>query len=200
MLGRLYSSGGVSFLSRTRHVAVGSFSSLCTLSNSATHTSPGASSPRKKNANLHEGPGIDHFLRAANSIEATSARTAVEGASSLGRRQVYLETYGCQMNVNDSEVVLSVLQNNGYGRTEDIQSADVILVNTCAIRENAESKIWHRLNYFRSIKKPSHRSLSKRARRQATSGEAPRRSKGPVVGVLGCMAERLKHKLLESDK
>ena len=60
-------------------------------------------------------------------------------------RKVYIETYGCQMNVNDSEVVLSILQNEGFRYTEQIDQADVILVNTCSIRDNAEQRIWGRL-------------------------------------------------------
>ncbi|HPF92572.1 MAG TPA: tRNA (N6-isopentenyl adenosine(37)-C2)-methylthiotransferase MiaB [Tenuifilaceae bacterium] len=92
---------------------------------------------------------------------------------------IYIETYGCQMNVNDSEVVASILQANGYGITESMEEADVILVNTCSIRENAETRVWGRLNIFRQQKKKKPSLL---------------------IGVLGCMAERLKDKLLESEK
>jgi len=91
----------------------------------------------------------------------------------------YIETYGCQMNVADSEVVASILQGAGYEPVRDIKGADLILVNTCSIRENAEQRVWGRLDLFRS---------EKRKRPQV------------IVGVLGCMAERLKEKLLESDK
>lgn len=92
------------------------------------------------------------------------------------RRQVFIETYGCQMNVNDSEVVLSILQQAGFSLCSSISEADVILVNTCSVRDNAEQRILGRLDVFRLEKK-------KRG--------------GIVVGVLGCMAERLKEKLLE---
>jgi tRNA-2-methylthio-N6-dimethylallyladenosine synthase len=91
----------------------------------------------------------------------------------------YIETYGCQMNVADSEVVASVLSDAGYQPATSIKEADLILVNTCSIRENAEQRVWGRLDLFRSEKKK---------RPQV------------IVGVLGCMAERLKEKLLESDK
>lgn len=92
--------------------------------------------------------------------------------------KLYIETYGCQMNVNDSEVVVSIMQKNGYSLTQDMSKADLILVNTCSIRDNAEQRIWGRLNVFKQQKK-----------------------KRPVlVGVIGCMAERLKTKLLEEDK
>lgn len=92
---------------------------------------------------------------------------------------VYIETYGCQMNINDSEVVASILKANGYSITEDIEAADVILVNTCSIRENAETRVWGRLDLFRQKKKKKPSLL---------------------IGVLGCMAERLKDKLLEDEK
>ena len=90
--------------------------------------------------------------------------------------QVFIETYGCQMNVNDSEVVLSVLQKAGYALCESLAEANVILVNTCSIRDNAEQRIWGRLDVFLQEKK---------------------KRKNVVVGVLGCMAERLKEELLQ---
>lgn len=99
---------------------------------------------------------------------------------STGVRNVYLETYGCQMNVSDSEIVASVLRENGYGLTHNPDIADVILINTCAIRENAEQKVRHRLGVFRSEKQRSRPDL--------------------MLGVLGCMAERLRAKLLEEEK
>ena len=92
------------------------------------------------------------------------------------RPKVYIETYGCQMNVNDSEVILSILQKNGYALTENMDMADVILANTCSIRDNAEQRIWGRIEQFRLQKK---------------------RNPQVVIGIVGCMAERLKDKLLE---
>ena len=97
-----------------------------------------------------------------------------------GRRQVYIETYGCQMNVSDSEIVASVLREDGFGLTHDADAADVVLLNTCAIRENAEQKVRRRLDALRSQKTKHHRAIQ--------------------IGVLGCMAERLRHKLLEQEK
>lgn len=90
--------------------------------------------------------------------------------------QVFIETYGCQMNVNDSEVVLSVLQNAGYSLCDAIENADIILVNTCSIRDNAEQRVWGRLDVFLQLKK---------------------KRKEIIVGILGCMAERLKDELLK---
>ena len=94
-----------------------------------------------------------------------------------GRPKVYIETYGCQMNVNDSEVILSILQDDGYALTEDIGQANLILANTCSIRDNAEQRVWGRIDQFR---------LRKEQRRDV------------IIGIVGCMAERLKDKLLDS--
>jgi tRNA-2-methylthio-N6-dimethylallyladenosine synthase len=94
-------------------------------------------------------------------------------------QKLYIETYGCQMNIADSEVVASVLKDKGYAVTEDINEADVILVNTCSIRENAEQRVWGRLNVFKQIKKKKPEL---------------------TIGVIGCMAERLKEKLIEEEK
>ena len=91
--------------------------------------------------------------------------------------KIYIETYGCQMNVNDSEVILSIMQDAGYVLTDNINEASVILANTCSIRENAEQRIWGRIDQFRLQK---------------------RRRDGVVIGIVGCMAERLKDKLLEN--
>ena len=91
-------------------------------------------------------------------------------------RKLFVETYGCQMNVGDTEVVVALMQREGYVYTEDIGQADVILINTCSIRDNAEQRIWGRL------------AEMKRYRRA---------NPGLVVGVIGCMAERLREKLVE---
>ena len=90
---------------------------------------------------------------------------------------VYIETYGCQMNVNDSEVVLAILQKAGYVLCRRMDQADLILINTCSVRDNAEQRVLGRLDVFRQEKK---------------------RRTGVVVGILGCMAERLKEQLLEN--
>ena len=87
---------------------------------------------------------------------------------------MFIETYGCQMNVSDTETVVAIMQREGYVYTDRIGEADVILINTCSIRDNAEQRIWGRL------------AEMKRYRR-----ERP----GLVVGIIGCMAERLREKL-----
>ncbi len=93
------------------------------------------------------------------------------------RPKIYIETYGCQMNVNDSEVVISILKQNNGEVTDRIEDADIVLVNTCSIRENAEQKVRTRLFDFKKAKK---------------------KRPSMIVGVLGCMAERLKEELLEN--
>jgi len=95
------------------------------------------------------------------------------------RRKFYIESYGCQMNFSDSEIVASILNGNGFGATRNFEEADLILLNTCSIREKAEQTVRKRLTEFKKIK---------------------RKRPGMLVGVLGCMAERLKSKLLEEEK
>ncbi len=97
----------------------------------------------------------------------------------LYKKRFFIESYGCAMNFADSEVVASILNNNGFGATKILEEADLILINTCSIREKAELTIRKRLTEFRSLKQ---------------------KKKGLLVGVLGCMAERLKSKLLEEEK
>ena len=94
-------------------------------------------------------------------------------------KKVYIETYGCQMNYSDTEIVLSVLSDFGYNETIDVNDSDVILLNTCSIRENAENKIYKRLDDLKKYK---------------------RRNPNLVVGILGCMAERLKKDLIDKKK
>ncbi len=96
----------------------------------------------------------------------------------MPEHKLYIETYGCQMNVVDSEVVAAILQQYHYQLTEDINEADLVLVNTCSIRDNAEQRVKSRLRDFRKLKEQK-RSVS--------------------IGVIGCMAERLKEKLLEDE-
>ncbi len=99
-------------------------------------------------------------------------------AKSNGKK-MYIETYGCQMNFSDSEIVASILSEDNYISTKNIEEADIILVNTCSIREKAEETVRKRLKFYNSVKK---------------------RNKNIMVGVMGCMAERLKTKLLEEEK
>ena len=95
----------------------------------------------------------------------------------VNRKKFYIESYGCAMNFSDSEIVASILVKEGYGSTKDMQESDLILINTCSIREKAEYNVRQRLRIFEKNKK-----------------------KGAIVGVLGCMAERLKKKFLEEER
>lgn len=94
-------------------------------------------------------------------------------------RNLYIETYGCAMNLADSEVMASIMQGEGFKTTDDPLKADVVFLNTCAIRDNAEAKIWGRLKEMKGNK---------------------RKNPGMIIGVMGCMAERLKTKLLEQEQ
>jgi len=96
-----------------------------------------------------------------------------------GKKRLYIESYGCQMNFSDSEIVASVMRNAGFATTSTAEDADVIFLNTCAIRDNAEQKVRNRLKQLNTLKK---------------------RKPELVVGMLGCMAERLKTKLLEEEQ
>ncbi len=100
-----------------------------------------------------------------------------DSKSTLNDKKLFIETYGCQMNVADSEVVASVMEMDGYELTADIENADAIFVNTCSVRDNAEQRVLNRLQYFNSLK---------------------RKNKNLVVGVIGCMAERVKEDLIEN--
>ncbi|WP_420460663.1 tRNA (N6-isopentenyl adenosine(37)-C2)-methylthiotransferase MiaB [Neolewinella sp.] len=114
--------------------------------------------------------------------EALQGQVYVDTAAVLEApraKQFYIESYGCQMNFSDSEIVASILGEAGYGPTRNLEAADLILINTCSIREKAEDTVRKRLRVFDKVK---------------------RRRPGTLVGVLGCMAERLKAKFLEEEK
>ncbi|HLP06090.1 MAG TPA: tRNA (N6-isopentenyl adenosine(37)-C2)-methylthiotransferase MiaB [Paludibacter sp.] len=99
-----------------------------------------------------------------------------DSKSVLNDKKLFIETYGCQMNVADSEVVASIMQMDGFELTDKITDADAIFVNTCSIRDNAEQKVVQRLKYFQSLKRKNKKNL--------------------IVGVIGCMAERVKDELI----
>ncbi len=117
----------------------------------------------------------------AASMDESKQGTAYVGKLEADQQSklAYIETYGCQMNFSDTEIVASVLTDMKYGFTQKEEEADLVFINTCSIRENAEAKVWNRLKTFRKKKA---------------------RNPGLVVGVLGCMAERLKTKLLDQEK
>ncbi|WP_282958222.1 tRNA (N6-isopentenyl adenosine(37)-C2)-methylthiotransferase MiaB [Halalkalibaculum roseum] len=96
----------------------------------------------------------------------------------MNQRTFYIETYGCQMNFSDTEIVNSILTEEGMEPVQEAENADVIFLNTCSIRENAETKVWNRLKEFRSLKKEKD---------------------DLTVGVLGCMAERIRDKIIDKE-
>ncbi|KAL8179868.1 UNVERIFIED_CONTAM: CDK5 regulatory subunit associated protein 1 [Gekko kuhli] len=144
-------------------------------------------------AKLATGPPMQHFVRGAapaqenrrlpDDTKEDAAHYLGTGTLAEAPRKVYLETYGCQMNVNDTEIAWSILQKSGYLRTSRLEEADVILLVTCSIREKAERTIWNRLRHLTALKSKRSSSL------------VPLR-----IGILGCMAERLKEKILDQEK
>lgn len=124
---------------------------------------------------IHELDIIDNNTETADNCEV---KVSTEGKSKSSKK-LYIESYGCAMNFSDSEIVTSILKQEGFDTTSSFETADVILLNTCSIREKAELTVRKRLSQFNKVK---------RARPEIT------------IGVLGCMAERLKSKLLEEEK
>lgn len=112
-------------------------------------------------------------------IDETRQGEALVRTGPTGGKKLFLESYGCAMNFSDSEIIASILIDQGFSTTTDHTEADVIFLNTCAIRENAEARVRQRLSDFKRLKKAKP---------------------GLIVGVLGCMAERIKSKLLEEEK
>lgn len=111
--------------------------------------------------------------------EMQGQATMIASKTETNKKSLYIESYGCQMNFSDSEIVASILIDEGYTTVADYKDADVILVNTCSIRDNAEKRVFNRLRNYQAVKK---------YRPDA------------IIGILGCMAERLKSQLLERDK
>lgn len=122
---------------------------------------------------------VDIGVFQESTIESCETMRVTPNQSTGKARKLYIESYGCQMNFSDSEIVASILQNAGFDTTSEIQEADLIFLNTCSIREKAEQTVRNRLNHINGLKK---------------------KKPGMMVGVLGCMAERLKTKLLEEEK
>ena len=128
---------------------------------------------------------MTHLIKDINIINATQKENdsanevKMTQNSGLSSKQLYIESYGCQMNFSDSEIVSSILRKDGFNTTDDIEQADLILLNTCSIREKAELTIRKRLVTFNQIKKNKPEM---------------------TIGILGCMAERLKSKLLDEEK
>lgn len=121
----------------------------------------------------------DIDLMGPEAHEACETIQVLQDSNTGQGRKLYIESYGCQMNFSDSEIVASILQKEGFDTTAEIEKADVVFLNTCSIREKAEQTVRHRLMHINGLKKHKPELL---------------------VGMLGCMAERLKAKLLEEEK
>lgn len=154
-----------------------------------------------RKALIENAPDLKGFIKSISRKDSIKEEASPDKNGANARRtsnlKFYIETYGCQMNVSDSEIVRSILLADGHSPCDDLLDADVILTNTCAIRENAEIKIWNRLDYFQSLRE-KNRILRKQ--QSKISHEIYQKKKNyPLVGVLGCMAERLKSRLLEES-
>lgn len=121
----------------------------------------------------------DIEMLSPSSTEVVEAMRVTESSHTGKTRKLYIESYGCQMNFSDSEIVTSILQKEGFDTTSDLAQADLVFLNTCSIREKAEQTVRNRLQHIQGFKKKKPEMM---------------------VGILGCMAERLKTKLLEEEK
>ncbi|MGJ1366725.1 tRNA (N6-isopentenyl adenosine(37)-C2)-methylthiotransferase MiaB [Sphingobacterium spiritivorum] len=122
---------------------------------------------------------LSHSTKEHDESRQGEALQLEASAENSNGRKLYIESYGCQMNFSDSEIVASILMDKGFETTKDFNEADVVFINTCSIRENAETRVRNRLKEFEFAKS---------------------KNPGMIVGVLGCMAERLKSKFLEEEK
>jgi tRNA-2-methylthio-N6-dimethylallyladenosine synthase len=122
---------------------------------------------------------LQHTIAESEQGTAYQSLTSPATPLAVSAPKAYIETYGCQMNFSDTEIVAAMLTDMGYGFTREDAEADLILINTCSIRENAESKVWNRLVHLKSLKKKNPKLM---------------------VGILGCMAERLKKSLLDENQ
>lgn len=133
---------------------------------------------------LKEGPGLKEFIVGDSQpiiSDSPHIPYLMENVRTQSKRKVFFDVYGCQMNLNDTDIVWSILKKEGFEKTTVENEADIFLVMTCAIREGAETKIWHRLDHLRGFKRRA-------------------KNRDVKIGILGCMAERLKEKLIEKEK
>ncbi|XP_077583280.1 mitochondrial tRNA methylthiotransferase CDK5RAP1 [Stigmatopora nigra] len=165
---------------------------LCCNSSSVVSKKETRTASNQFKTQISSGPSFHDFFRGlpaspkttVSDVEIEDNHPYLSAHSELGEpRKVYFETYGCQMNVNDTDIAWSILQRSGYERTSILSEADVVLLVTCSIREKAEQTIWNRLQQLTAMK-------NKRLKSQTPM----------KIGILGCMAERLKKEILEREK
>lgn len=133
---------------------------------------------------IKKGPNLKDFITGSSEPVLTDnpyIPYLLENDKIKTKRKVFFDVYGCQMNLNDTDIVWSILKKEGFEKTSVEEEADIFLVMTCAIREGAETKIWHRLDHLRGYKRRA-------------------KDRSVKIGILGCMAERLKEKLIEKEK
>ncbi|KAK9738028.1 Radical SAM superfamily [Popillia japonica] len=134
---------------------------------------------------LLDGPQLKDFITKPQYELASEDVPYLDNTNFGHHRKVYFDVHGCQMNVNDTEIVWSILKSHNYLKTDDLEDADIVLVMTCAIREGAETKIWNKLENLKGLR---NKKIEKNIK--------PRMK----IGILGCMAERLKEKILEKER
>ncbi|RLU23079.1 hypothetical protein DMN91_005357 [Ooceraea biroi] len=135
---------------------------------------------------IKDAPSLKDFLASSIAVDVTPSEEAIPYVQDIrGENQkVYIKIYGCQMNVNDADIIWSILKSHGYKHTQSLDDADIVLLVTCSIRDGAEQKIWNKLETLNHMKK----------KKKAILGSSMK------IGLLGCMAERLKTKILEKGK
>ncbi|XP_056016488.1 mitochondrial tRNA methylthiotransferase CDK5RAP1-like [Ostrea edulis] len=139
---------------------------------------------------LQQGPNLQHFIANSGKVNDSDVYEDVgefipyleEDVYSGHGRKVYFDTYGCQMNFNDTEIAWSILKDKGYMKADSVREADVILLMTCSVRDNAEQRVWNMVEKYKGLKRKAGKRNPLR------------------IGILGCMAERLKHKILDKEK
>ncbi|XP_011255399.1 CDK5RAP1-like protein [Camponotus floridanus] len=131
--------------------------------------------------NIKDGPSLRDFVE-SSIVDIPNEESVPYVQDIRGENQkVYFEIYGCQMNINDADIIWSILKSHGYKHTQSVDDADIILLVTCSIRDNAEQKVWNKLEMLNGIRKKKKKNSIK-------------------IGLLGCMAERLKTKILDKGK
>ncbi|XP_012278220.1 CDK5 regulatory subunit-associated protein 1 [Orussus abietinus] len=144
----------------------------------------GTTEARSLKLDISSGPSLMSFMEQPCLNIPTSEKVPYLPNVNGNGLNVYFEVYGCQMNVNDTEIIWAILTRKGYVKTDSLSKADIVLLITCAIRDNAENKIWARIGQLDALRKTRNKSMKLNFK----------------IGILGCMAERLKHKLIEKTK
>ena len=175
-----------------------------TINTTATHTQLNSKRFNNNIADLNNKYTLQYFISQSNpkdqinnidqldTLPTPHDTTQAINTNATQSLSYWIETHGCQMNTADTETICSILDTAGHQRVYDVTHANIMLINTCAIRDGAENKVKHRINYMKSIKQPK--------RSKFNHNHHDNTLQRPIIVVLGCMAERMKTQLLESDK